>query len=276
VPNNLVCLASLVSLHHLSCLLSLCFFEAPASCSTCHIIQFVKSKEPIHFVTPVDHCGFQHPASSTDCILARINNIVHALQFPSPNLPLAPFCDSQVQALKQLMTVLHGTISPKPNATPATTLRVVPPVKIAPSNALPASPHPTSSLRRDPIALASNPTLSASPQPASSLRVHLPNAHADDVMVPTSSHTTPPPPLPATITTRPQTRSQCQPCCSPHLQALHATTTTATIPPPLHVAYHGNAFNPNTSEIAKYAKLSKSSDGPLWQMANATKIHHLA
>ncbi len=42
------------------------------------------------------------------------------------------------------------------------------------------------------------------------------------------------------------------------------------------MAYHGNALNPDTSEIIEYAKLSKSSDGPLWQLANATEIHHLA
>ncbi len=191
-------------------------------------------------------------ASSTDYILARINDIVHALQFPSPNLPLAPLCDSQVQALKQLMAVLHGSISPiQPHATPAATLIVVPPITSVPINALPASPQPASSLRVDPLALASNPALSTSPQPAESLRVHLPDAHADNVMVPTNNCTAPPPPLPATITTGPRTRSQCQPCHSPHLQALHATTPTANTPPPPHIAYHGNAFNPDTSKIAK-------------------------
>jgi len=46
-----VLLASLVLLCCLSCLLSLLFcFEAPASCSTCCVVQIVKSEEPIHFV----------------------------------------------------------------------------------------------------------------------------------------------------------------------------------------------------------------------------------
>jgi len=45
---------------------------------------------------------------------------------------------------------------------------------------------------------------------------------------------------------------------------------------PIYTACHSNAFNPNTSELAEYAKLSKISDGALWQQANATEIHCLA
>jgi len=41
-------------------------------------------------------------------------------------------------------------------------------------------------------------------------------------------------------------------------------------------ALHGNAFNPDTGKLAKYGELSHSSDGPLWQASNATKIHCLA
>jgi hypothetical protein len=40
-----------------------------------------------------------------------------------------------------------------------------------------------------------------------------------------------------------------------------------------HAALHGNAFNPNTGELAEYKELSNSSDGSLWQHANATEIH---
>jgi len=43
---------------------SLFCFEAPASCSTCCFAQIVKSEEPIHFVTPVDHRGFQQYRST--------------------------------------------------------------------------------------------------------------------------------------------------------------------------------------------------------------------
>jgi len=59
------------------------------------------------------------------------------------------------------------------------------------------------------------------------------------------------------------------------MHALHAMADAAHSPGVV-TTYHGNAFNPDTSELTKYAKLSKSSDGPLWQHANATKIHLLA
>jgi len=51
---------------------------------------------------------------------------------------------------------------------------------------------------------------------------------------------------------------------------------TPTVTFPLHTAFHGNAFNPDTCERAKYAELSKSSDGLLWQQADTAKIHCLA
>jgi len=41
-------------------------------------------------------------------------------------------------------------------------------------------------------------------------------------------------------------------------------------------ALHSNAFNPDTGELAEYKELSNSSDGSLWQHANATEIHRLA
>jgi len=41
-------------------------------------------------------------------------------------------------------------------------------------------------------------------------------------------------------------------------------------------ALHGNAFNPDMGELAEYGELSCSSDGHLWQVSNATKIHSLA
>jgi len=52
--------------------------------------------------------------SSINYIKAGIADILHALQFPSPNSPLAPLSDSQSQALQQLMLILHGTTSPTP------------------------------------------------------------------------------------------------------------------------------------------------------------------
>ncbi len=42
------------------------------------------------------------------------------------------------------------------------------------------------------------------------------------------------------------------------------------------MALHGNAFNPDTGELAEYKELSQSSDGELWRAANAMEIHRLA
>jgi hypothetical protein len=41
-------------------------------------------------------------------------------------------------------------------------------------------------------------------------------------------------------------------------------------------ALHGNAFNPDTGEIAEYPELAQSTDGPLWQQSNIEEIARLA
>ena len=45
---------------------------------------------------------------------------------------------------------------------------------------------------------------------------------------------------------------------------------------PHHFALHGNAFNPDTGQIAEYRELSQSSDGAFWQASNADEIGRLA
>jgi hypothetical protein len=45
---------------------------------------------------------------------------------------------------------------------------------------------------------------------------------------------------------------------------------------PAHWALHGNAFNPDTGEIAQCKELSKSSDGPHWRRGNSHEIGRLA
>ncbi len=69
------------------------------------------------------------------------------------------------------------------------------------------------------------------------------------------------------------TWSMHKPCQSPWHATHHVTNSSPTL---WDAALHGNAFNPDTGELAEYKELSQSSDGHLWQMANATKIHHLA
>jgi hypothetical protein len=46
--------------------------------------------------------------------------------------------------------------------------------------------------------------------------------------------------------------------------------------PTVHYALHGNAFNPDTGQLAEYRELSQCSEGPLWQELNAEEIGRLA
>lgn len=45
---------------------------------------------------------------------------------------------------------------------------------------------------------------------------------------------------------------------------------------PDQFALHGNAFDPDTGQLAEYTELSKSSEGELWQASNAAEIGRLA
>jgi hypothetical protein len=66
-------------------------------------------------------------SSSTDIILSCLQDILHALNNPSPKSPLAPRTDTQTQALHDLMALL-GSVSP---TTPA--LIVTPPTAAVPT-----------------------------------------------------------------------------------------------------------------------------------------------
>ena len=48
------------------------------------------------------------------------------------------------------------------------------------------------------------------------------------------------------------------------------------LPDFLHSALHGNAFNPDTGQLAEYPELSKCSEGAKWQASNIAEIHRLA
>jgi hypothetical protein len=61
-------------------------------------------------------------ASSTDLVMAGIQDIIQALQNPTTNSPLAPCTDSHVQALQDLTSFLTGII--KQDSHNATSLRV--------------------------------------------------------------------------------------------------------------------------------------------------------
>ncbi|KAI2494253.1 hypothetical protein MHU86_20271 [Fragilaria crotonensis] len=102
-------------------------------------------------------------ASSNDLILAGVQDIIHALQHPSPGSPLAPLTDSHhntlVQLTKILTAVASDTRDPEPTPPPAAT----------PPTALPTTvvqlPHsPDASLRVDDV-----PVTTVVPTPVSAL-----------------------------------------------------------------------------------------------------------
>jgi len=206
--------------------------------------------------------------SSIDYINAGIADILHALQNPSPNSPLAPLTDSQSLALKTLMLILHGMSNPnQPSEAPLLPPTPAIPVKIPPPSA--------------PINKLTPPT------PAASLRVQAPSTSTPALRVPAEAmpndaticianrswHVSLPPTV---VSTTPQCCSRRCPRHSARLRALHATHTNSHDPCLQVMALHGNAFNPDTGELAEYKELSQSSDGELWRAANAMEIHRLA
>jgi len=115
--------------------------------------------------------------SSIDYIKAGIANIVHALQCPLPNSPLAPLSDSQSKALQLLMLILHSTTNPNQPATyPDASLRVdeITPHKPAAKVGAPSvpAPHaPANSLQADDIMPFMPASIPAIPALANSPRV---------------------------------------------------------------------------------------------------------
>jgi hypothetical protein len=106
-------------------------------------------------------------ASSTDLILAGIQDIIRALTHPSANSPLAPRTDSEVQALQDLTTLLSNIAAP-PKAAPS--LRVEPTDSIVlPVETPPCAPalrvEPTNAIVLPIKAAPSAPPLRVDPPP---------------------------------------------------------------------------------------------------------------
>ena len=93
--------------------------------------------------------------SSNDLIIAGINDVVHALQNPSPGSPLAPLNTSQVTALETLTAILTG-VAAKPKTAPSLRVETAPPLRVA---------------TEPPIQTAAKPDEDNSTQPAAPLRV---------------------------------------------------------------------------------------------------------
>jgi len=182
-------------------------------------------------------------ASSTNYILVGIVNIVTALQAHTENSLFVPLNDINTKALHLLMDIPHVTMT-----TVTKSLRV-PSKEI--DNHNPRLPT----------------TIIDTPMP-----LPMTNSPGDQQQPPPvplkSSAPTAPLPCMHTQMARPPTQPLWQSPWNHPGSHLVATTCTELPPPPAdnatpHWALHGNAFNPDTGELAKYTELSHSSDGHL-------------
>jgi hypothetical protein len=251
-------------------------------------------------------------ATSTDLILAGIQDILHALQHLSSSSPLAPLTDSHVAALRQLTTVLTNIVAPtelttpEPAGAPISPLSVVLPPAPAPAR----PPNRQSSLRV--------PTSAPDPTPRTLRFAPLPSPHSTTTFATSTGPTgrrrrkskrkqqptpipfktvhptklrrlqaaktkiTPPTPAPALRATPKHHYGTRANKSSRPLQHVAATvktlfsTTNPESPTYCHAALHGNAFNPDTGKLAEFLELSKCSQGTLWQQSNADEIGCLA
>jgi hypothetical protein len=254
-------------------------------------------------------------ASSTDLILAGINDIVHALNHPSPGSPLAPLTDSQVAALRQLTTVLTNLVAPTgtdpsppaPTSAPAALLRVptslptqdTPPLNRPASLRVPIRPSPAAprTVRFAPLPVPHNSTtLSTSTGPTGRRRRKSKRRNQQSIVPPKTLHPlklrrlrhstkkqakptpTVPPKRPAP-NHRHGTRANTAASPLNHIAATVKTLFTEHeqhSSSVYHTAFHGNAFNPDTGKLAEFLELSQCSQGDLWQQSNADKIGRLA
>jgi hypothetical protein len=221
-------------------------------------------------------------ASSTDLVMASIQDIIQALQNPTANSPLAPRTDSQVQALQDLTSLLIGIIKQDNHDAPS--LRVDAPATL---NETTTTTKQSSSMKTSVDNLA----------PA--LRV--------EVKEPLTEPTVPPHQVqadePATYENstgakgrrrRKQARKakkdkNMQPTASTHTHGTRANVkkhqqgaqptanTAMQIDSEVHhAALHSNAINPDTGRTSEeYLEISKCSDGHHWIEACANEIGRL-
>jgi len=86
-------------------------------------------------------------ATASDYIIARLHNITQALCHPAKHSPLAPLTTNQVDALEQLMTILHGNNNPALEPMPKQCnkpLLHAPALRVESSQTEPQPVHPSS------------------------------------------------------------------------------------------------------------------------------------
>jgi hypothetical protein len=227
-------------------------------------------------------------ASSVDLIIAGANDIVHALQHPTPNSPLAPLTDSEAAALTTLTDVLltrGDPVTPITDQTP-TEPPIVPPS--VPPFVPPVVPPPAPSLR---VATPPKPIL---PPPVPSLRVPkrsgattAPTAHTRRKNLQTPASASPTYANSTGAHGRLRRRTQGRSTKKSHRyptrsKACLATTSDSLHHTAAHLSHqlHGHtaakAIHPDNGNLVEYRHLLQSSDGAAWENANCNEIGRLA
>jgi hypothetical protein len=122
-------------------------------------------------------------ASSTDLILAGIQDILHALRHPSPDSPLAPLGSNHVATLHLLAELVTGLAAPTNRSDAAAPLRVAPkpgpdaPLRVATPVFLPTIIPPAA------IPFLPTPAPLASPQFCLNPACHLPRSKIAPALV---------------------------------------------------------------------------------------------
>jgi len=216
-------------------------------------------------------------ASSTDLVMAGIKDIVHALQNPTANSPLAPRTDSQVKALLDLTQLLTNIAS---DTDDVSVLDVPAPKVAAPPTApvlrvqIPTKPAPT-----PPIVTPTAPSLRVVAPPTSTI-------------VPTPTAPTPPT-VPDVVpeatydnstgaagkNRRRRSRKAAAKAKTAHANAVKGSPITKEalddIANQTYFALHGTAINPDTGRIAEYQELAQCSDGAHWSNSMADEFGRL-
>jgi hypothetical protein len=237
-------------------------------------------------------------ASSNDLILVGIQDILRALRNPTPSYRLDPLTGSHVDTLKILSELVTGLV-PDPKPVLATKPAPVPHLRVATPSPLKVEPQLVPNTQPD-----QNPPIPAAPSDVESDGPHLvADESAPPIprppppsIVPTDPVAAPPTIAPASTPTVPVTfdnstgpktrrirkapRGKPSPPKPHHNRGAHAptkkTVSSANLETILaHWALHGNAFNPDTGQIAQCKELAKSSDGPHWRRGNSQEIGRL-
>jgi hypothetical protein len=235
--------------------------------------------------------------SSNDLMLAGVQDILEALRNPWLRSPLDPLIDSHVTTLKILSELITGLL-PVPKPLLATEPAPTPPLRVA------AEPP----LRVDPILIpATEEDLESPPQPHAAPEAPLQhNSHEilQDEAVPSPIPSPIPSPEPAPAPTVLENASPSQDPVTFHNSAVpkrrrkrtqtrrepvknksqpkpgnlpRPNVTAANLEAvPADWALHGDAFNPDTGEIAQHKERSKSSDEAHWRRGNSQEIGRLA